>query len=276
MGGFRDQANQPLILSDKPLVSYYGYLWLLWLLYGWLYISTTLRSQRWTKVNRALKHAASRCACGCWHVIFKLGKGKVGMGQNLLIMWYKGWPSTLRFTGGAGFFTHIQVRELWRKMDLYFLFFAHKHTNMARETHFNRNTSNGGSKPMRYHIGAGTCPKGVNRRVPRWTDPHFQGGDVAWDGDSEPWKVTSESPFFIGFGIVWSMVFAPEMSMLIIKHGHFSHFPISLDDFPIRIPGISPFGLGFHVARPDVTASPGAFLHRSLHHRREPYGVSPE
>jgi len=27
----------------------------------------------------------------------------MGMGQNLLIMWYKGWPSTLRFTGGTGF-----------------------------------------------------------------------------------------------------------------------------------------------------------------------------
>ena len=25
------------------------------------------------------------------------------MGQNLLIMWYKGWPATLRFTGGTGF-----------------------------------------------------------------------------------------------------------------------------------------------------------------------------
>ena len=28
---------------------------------------------------------------------------QMGMDQNLLIMWYKGWPSTLRFTGGTGF-----------------------------------------------------------------------------------------------------------------------------------------------------------------------------
>ena len=39
----------------------------------------------------------------------------MGMGQNLLIMWYKGWPSTLRFTGGTGFWpTSILCQILYR------------------------------------------------------------------------------------------------------------------------------------------------------------------
>ena len=69
--------------------------------------------------------------------------------------------------------------------------------------------------------------------------------------------------------------FRTEMSCDNFSHGHFSHFPISLDDFPIpstRFPR-----LVWDFPLPDqMFASPGAFLHRSLHHRREPYGVSPE
>ena len=38
----------------------------------------------------------------------------MGMSQNLLIMWYKGWPSTLRFTGGTGFWpTSIYIIAGW-------------------------------------------------------------------------------------------------------------------------------------------------------------------
>jgi hypothetical protein len=45
----------------------------------------------------------------------------MGMGQNLLIMWYKGWPSILRFTGGTGFWpTSTWCHTTWIYMMFYY------------------------------------------------------------------------------------------------------------------------------------------------------------
>ena len=72
----------------------------------------------WGTLNGSSLVKASENPCFP-HVCFDLHRVQyhLGMGQNLLIMWYKGWPTTLRFTGGTGFWPSsilvLTMQVLW-------------------------------------------------------------------------------------------------------------------------------------------------------------------
>ena len=66
----------------------------------------------WHVGDRSQSHG--KFTCSTWEFM-EFMEIHLGMGQNLLIMWYKGWPSTLRFTGGTGFWpTSILCQILYR------------------------------------------------------------------------------------------------------------------------------------------------------------------